>query len=102
MSDLKPTEARLRLLKAVADNAVTAHRDANSLSKWTVAYSQVDRIGAGWPIPVASLSKWLVVTARVNELADADWIRLGPQDGSWLSPRQWEITPAGQAVLDAA
>lgn len=102
MSDLKPTKARLALLQAVADGAVTEHY------KIRAGYvAEVDCIGAGWPVTHLG-RRYLRVTARVNELYEAGLVQLVRRtprttwhdDQFHKFDRLWQITPRGRAVLD--
>jgi hypothetical protein len=96
MPELRPTRTRLALLRAVADGAVTAHNNSPARG-WKTTWSQVDLVGAGWPM--AGAARWRTVTAAVRELEDAGWVRAGPRLGSYYAPRPWEITDMGKAVL---
>lgn len=75
MSDLYPTKTRLALLRDVADGRVK-RRFGVDIDTWT------DR----------------TVTFRMEELERAGWVELGEFVGR---SQQWQITPAGRAVLDA-
>lgn len=89
---MKPTGARIEMLQAVADGAVTEHFPILPEPNW----SQWDR-GPGWG------PRYRKVSARVEELRREGFVKLLPRaDGShYKSPRQWDITPAGRRWLEA-
>jgi hypothetical protein len=87
---LKLTQTRLELLAAIDDGYVTQHYPL--LPEPT--YDQWDR-GPG-----AKGRRRCVVTANVAQLAAEGYVRLGERRDSWYkSPRYWELTDAGRAVL---
>lgn len=93
MAELRPTSARVRLMRAVADGAVTHHQGIYPIRD----DSRVDAVGAGWDVP----SEWVTVTAAVTELEHARLVRRGLRvdPGFWRSATYWELTPAGVAWL---
>ena len=102
MPDLKPTPARLALLKAVAAGEVTAHRSPNSLARDWVTWSQI----AWAALPDAwkqGTGRYIKVTGRMKQMESAGWVELGPRNGpSFFAPRYWLLTDAGKAVSDAS
>jgi hypothetical protein len=87
MSDPPPTPTRLALLRDVAGSDVPTRvwLDVHGNS-WTRWYGARDNVLA---------SK---VTARANELREAGWIRINPDDDG--QPEQdYELTDAGREVL---
>ena len=87
MAELKPTPARLKLVQAIFDGAVTQTPTGDI---------RVDCIGAGWDL---AGSRYVGVKARARELCRAGWADCGPRlMGSW---REWALTDAGRAVLEA-
>lgn len=88
MADLKPTPARLALLQAVADGAVT--------EQYGIFPSADEAVWDRYDAPSR------IVTGKARELYLAGWIRLGDKvHNSYKAPRLFEITEAGQAVLAA-
>jgi hypothetical protein len=96
MAELKATKTRLALLQAVADGNVTQRYPLMP----EPIYSELDRG------PNAGLggSRYLRVTTRIDDLERVGWVRLGKRAiSSWSkSPRRWELTDAGRAVLAAS
>lgn len=82
MAELYPTKARLALLQAIDDGAVRHHipfRYGHFYDEWGHRK----------------------VTARVNELYHAGWVRLADREPDVRWSRRWELTDAGRAVLEA-
>jgi hypothetical protein len=93
MADLKPTKARLELLQAIDNGAVT--RVYPILP--SPDYTEWDH-GPG-----AGGKRYQKVTARVDELRQAGWVRVGDRIYDlYKSPRLYEVTDKGRAVLKEA
>ena len=91
MADLRPTPARLALLQAVAEGGVTEH--------YGIWQSDTSAVWAHGPAG----TRRRTVTARADDLYRAGLIRLGDKiHAGYRSPRLFEITEAGYAVLAAA
>lgn len=88
--ELNPTKARMRLLRAVEDGAVTEQYDAGV--GWE---SWVDQLGAGWDLYPAT-SRYRRVTSEIAKMRAVGWIQLGPYGDH---RRVWQITAKGKAVL---
>lgn len=88
MVDLKPTAARLALLRAITDPDVKVY----SFREFST-----DKPMSVWHLPDHSER---VVTVRVAEMETAKLIEKGAASGpSWYARRPWEITEAGRAWL---
>lgn len=88
MTDLKPTAARLALLRAIADPGVTVYTCREFASGKPMSV---------WNLPDHSER---LVTKRCADLAAAKLIEKGKASGpSWYARRPWEITEAGRAWL---
>lgn len=83
MAELKPTPARLDLLRAV---------EAGQVAYSTASGNDFDR----------SRRPERMVNDRVRAMSDAGWIRLRHEDEDTRWSRFWELTDTGRAVLAAA
>lgn len=92
MSGLHPTKARLALLQAIDDGAVT------------MRYPPVGPPWAEWDLGPGNDPRRLRVTARVREAAWAGWARVADPKpgGAWRDPRPAELTDLGLAVLEGS
>jgi hypothetical protein len=86
-ANLKPTAARLALMRAVAAAEVTR------IHYWNHGRGP-DRIVVRWNLKT--------VTGRYNELQAAGLVRLGASGASMYHPRSVELTDAGQQWLTDA
>lgn len=91
MSWLKKTPARLELLQAIADGAVTRRRTSGLRRDRT----HVDEWDTG-PVGIAHRR---AVTGRMKSYDKADLVVLGPLPARLDVPRLWELTDAGRALL---
>lgn len=82
MADLKPTPARLDLLRAVAAGRVSRTRALGDDIDWSRRPERK-------------------VSAVIGKLADAGWVRLH-LDRSSTRSHPWKLTDTGRAVLAAA
>lgn len=82
-----PTKARLAVLAGVQRGEVQRHR------RWMSTKPDYD-------VWTPESGKAVRVTARVEELLRAGWIRRGPATGpSMYAPQVYEITGEGERVL---
>lgn len=89
--ELNPTKARMRLLRAVADGAVTQRRDVDDV--W---HCFVDAIAAGGIWTMRPGGRWIRVTARIRELEHVGWVE-ATTSGGWSG--EVSLTAKGKAVL---
>lgn len=84
------TKARVELLQAVADGAVTEYYPLRNGRKYT-AWDQ----GPGMPRPR--------VTGRIRHIEKLGLVQLAPSVAAWsfFAPRAWQLTNKGRAALEA-
>jgi hypothetical protein len=88
MTELKPTPARLALLRAVERGEVKRFRGWGH-----------EPDSSEWIPPEAPRRR---VTSAVDLMFSAGWVRLGPRSSpSYYSAAPWLLTDAGRAVLAA-
>lgn len=97
MSWLKRTPARLDLLQAVADGAVTHRREPHgaSLARGRNFVDEWDR----GPGHADGSPRRRAVTGRVASYDKAGLVELGPMPAGLYMPRLWTLTDAGRALL---
>jgi hypothetical protein len=88
---VKPTKARIELMQAIADGAVTSHTPLMRGPR----YDQRD-LGPG-----ASPRRYSRVTAAVRALHREDLVNLPPSRIGMYMPVTWGLTPAGEMWLKA-
>jgi hypothetical protein len=92
-SSLSPTKARVVLLQAVADGAVTMHYPFLPDSP----YAEWDRGPAFGP------GRRRKVSAQLRDLERAGWVRLEPRpaEAHYKEPRLFVLAETGLTVLEA-